>query len=60
MPLCWLQPQCIGCRDRNILQFYGAAVLPDQVMLVTEFMDRGDLGHALLADRNGTYSWYKW
>ena len=32
---------CVGCRDRNILQFLGASVMPEGIMLVTEFMEVG-------------------
>ena len=34
---------CVGCRDRNILQFLGASVMPEGIMLVTEFMEVGSL-----------------
>ena len=33
----------MGCRDRNILQFLGASVTPEGIMLVTEFMEVGSL-----------------
>ena len=32
-----------SCRDRNIVQFLGACVTDDQLMLVTEYMEGGDL-----------------
>eukprot|EP00891_Asterochloris_glomerata_P005380 jgi/Astpho2/5380/Aster-05923 len=46
-------------RDRNILQFLGASVTLQGIMLVTEFMESGDLGHALQRDQGGFLSWYK-
>eukprot|EP00884_Botryococcus_braunii_P010360 jgi/Botrbrau1/19325/Bobra.0073s0056.1 len=38
-----------GCRDRNIVQFYGACRDPasGRILLVTEYMEAGDLYHAL-------------
>ena len=37
--------ECVlcACRDRNILQFLGASVMPEGIMLVTEFMEVGSL-----------------
>ena len=39
-----------ACRDRNIVQFIGACHKDGQLMLVTEFMEGGDLHAALQAD----------
>ncbi|GAB4813247.1 hypothetical protein N2152v2_000293 [Parachlorella kessleri] len=52
------------CRDRNIVQFVGAAFDPscDQAMLVTEFMEAGDLWRALKwRDEQGrrVFGWYR-
>ena len=38
------------CRDRNIVQFLGTAVDREQALLVTEFMEAGDLHSALKRD----------
>eukprot|EP00891_Asterochloris_glomerata_P007287 jgi/Astpho2/7287/Aster-01593 len=47
------------CRHRNILQFYGVAVAGDEVMLITELMEGGDLGRALLRpESSALFSWY--
>ena len=35
-----------SCRDRNIVQFIGACIRDSEAMLVTEFMDLGDLWRA--------------
>ncbi|KAK9801331.1 hypothetical protein WJX73_005324 [Symbiochloris irregularis] len=52
-----------NCRDRNILQFYGAAVHGPEVLLVTEFCERGDLYHALGEQEGehtaGEFCWYR-
>ncbi|KAK9792477.1 hypothetical protein WJX73_002769 [Symbiochloris irregularis] len=46
-------------RHGNIVQFLGANLLAGQIMLVTEFMSRGDLWTALSVDHNQMLSWYK-
>ncbi|KAK9825465.1 hypothetical protein WJX81_005752 [Elliptochloris bilobata] len=51
-----------GCRDRNVVQFYGACLEPENgcIMIVTEYMEHGDLWHALQSFRkSGALSWYK-
>lgn len=48
-----------SCRDRNIVQFIGACLQPEQTMLVTEFMEGGDLYHAIANDSTGRFSWYR-
>ena len=35
-------------RDRNIVQFYGACIRLDNLMLVTEFMEVGALSRGLV------------
>lgn len=45
------------CRHNNIVQFYGAAVQENDVMLVTEYMPQGDLFHALQGPRSSYYRW---
>ncbi|KAK9801359.1 hypothetical protein WJX73_010330 [Symbiochloris irregularis] len=59
----WREIELIAsCRDRNILQFYGAAVNGTEVVLVTEFCENGDLYHAIAGQEgdhlNGTYCWH--
>ncbi|KAK9793506.1 hypothetical protein WJX73_010306 [Symbiochloris irregularis] len=59
----WREIELIAsCRDRNILQFYGAAVNGPEVLLVTEFCDRGDLYHAISDQETehveGELCWY--
>eukprot|EP00891_Asterochloris_glomerata_P006316 jgi/Astpho2/6316/Aster-08149 len=48
-----------SCKSPNIVQFYGASASQESVMLVTEFMENGDLGQAMQRDRKGVLSWYK-
>ena len=36
-----------GCRDKNIVQFYGACVSEGTLMMVTELMENGDLFSSL-------------
>ncbi len=47
------------CRDRNIVQFLGTAVDREQALLVTEFMEAGDLHSALRRDAGGGLLWYR-
>ena len=47
------------CRDRNIVQFLGSAVDREQALLVTEFMEAGDLHSALRRDAGGALLWYR-
>ena len=53
-------PAC-GCaqslRHVNIVQFLGAALAGDQIMLVTEYMPRGDLWRALSQDSASHFAW---
>ena len=49
-----------GCRDKNIVQFYGACVDQDQLMMVTELMENGDLFSALAdPERMPRVLWYR-
>ena len=46
--------------SENIVRFLGICICSDKVQLVTEYMDGGDLYHALQDDaRRGTLSWYQ-
>ncbi|CAL8471975.1 g11517 [Coccomyxa elongata] len=44
-------------RHVNIVQFLGASLAGDQIMLVTEYMPRGDLWRALSQDSTHHFSW---
>ncbi|KAK9819112.1 hypothetical protein WJX74_003168 [Apatococcus lobatus] len=44
-------------RHTNIVQFTGALIDPDQIVLATEFMPRGDLWHALRGDTQRLFAW---
>ncbi|KAK9801337.1 hypothetical protein WJX73_005762 [Symbiochloris irregularis] len=61
----WREIELIAsCRDANILQFYGACTSGAEVMLVTEFCDRGDLYHAIQDEAeeehcDGQFCWYQ-
>lgn len=44
-------------RHVNIVQFLGASMAGDQIMLVTEYMPRGDLWRALSQDSTHHFSW---
>lgn len=46
-----------SCRDRHVLNFLGACIVEGQIVLVTEFMESGDLWNALRKD-HGLWSWY--
>lgn len=46
-------------RDANVVQFFGAVVQGDDLMLVTELMDGGDLRYALTEDTTGKFRWYE-
>lgn len=46
-------------RDSNIVQFLGACLTVEKPLLVTEFMQGGDLYDAINRDRNGVLLWYK-
>lgn len=43
----------------QIVQFIGAHIDVEQIVLVTEFMPRGDLWHALSADHDRNFCWAK-
>lgn len=45
-----------GCRDVNIVQFVGASLTPDRTMLVTEYLEGGNLANNITA---GRVSWYR-
>ncbi|KAL4529628.1 hypothetical protein Ndes2437B_g08800 [Nannochloris sp. 'desiccata'] len=45
-----------GCRDANIVQFQGAYLGPDQTLLVTEYMEGGDLMANIAA---GRVTWWR-
>ena len=40
-----------SCRDANIVQFVGAVMQPDCTMLVTEYMEGGNLAQNIAAGR---------
>lgn len=44
-------------RHVNIVQFLGASLAGDQIMLVTEYMPRGDLWRALSQDSVHHFAW---
>ena len=44
-------------RHVNIVQFLGASLAGDQIMLVTEYMPRGDLWRALSQDSAHHFAW---
>ncbi|KAK9836929.1 hypothetical protein WJX81_000389 [Elliptochloris bilobata] len=46
-------------RHTNIVQFLGASSNPGQIMLVTEYLPRGDLWRALSKDSQHVFSWYR-
>ncbi|KAA6423450.1 MAG: cytochrome P450 [Trebouxia sp. A1-2] len=46
-----------SCRDHNIVQFVGACIQREQTMLITEFMEGGDLYHAIARDTLGRFAW---
>lgn len=48
-----------SCRDHNIVQFVGACIQREQTMLITEFMEGGDLYHAIAKDNLGRFAWYR-
>ncbi|KAL0034790.1 hypothetical protein WJX77_007383 [Trebouxia sp. C0004] len=48
-----------SCRDHNIVQFVGACIQRNQTMLITEFMEGGDLYHAIARDTLGRFAWYR-
>ncbi|KAL4437441.1 hypothetical protein ABPG75_004580 [Micractinium tetrahymenae] len=45
-----------ACRDVNIVQFIGAHLGPDQTMLVTEYLEGGNLANNISA---GRVTWYR-
>ena len=48
-----------SCHDRNIVQFIGACLQPDCTLMVMEYLEGGDLYHAIANDSIGRFSWYK-
>ncbi|KAK9807895.1 hypothetical protein WJX72_012418 [[Myrmecia] bisecta] len=44
-------------RDRNMVQFYGACVQPNNLMLVLEYMQGGDMRRALTNDKTDVLRW---
>ncbi|KAK9834180.1 hypothetical protein WJX81_006227 [Elliptochloris bilobata] len=44
--------------DRNIVNFVGAAIWDGVAVLVTDYMERGDLYQALAADGDRRFSWH--
>lgn len=46
-------------RDRNIVQFYGACVQTQCLLLVSELMEGGDLRRALNREDSAEWSWYR-
>ncbi|KAK9839800.1 hypothetical protein WJX81_002595 [Elliptochloris bilobata] len=53
-----------SCRHPNIVQFQGAAIPDGRLMLVTEYLARGDLWHALqrlpAEGGPGIFAWNRW
>lgn len=47
-----------GLRDHNVVQFLGVCYSKGRVMLVTEFMQGGDLWNALATQKSGRLNWY--
>jgi serine/threonine protein kinase len=47
-----------GLRHTNIVQFLGASLAAGQIMLVTEYLPRGDLWRALSNDAGHLFNWY--
>ncbi|KAK9831443.1 hypothetical protein WJX81_005925 [Elliptochloris bilobata] len=45
--------------DRNIVNFVGAAIWDGVAVLVTDFLERGDLYQALAADKERRFSWHR-
>ena len=45
--------------DRNLVQFYGACFAENNMLLVFELMDGGDLREALGDDSEGRLGWYQ-
>eukprot|EP00891_Asterochloris_glomerata_P005403 jgi/Astpho2/5403/Aster-x1291 len=45
------------CRHKNIITFYGVVRKPNEVLLVTELMELGDLGQAIRRDPE-TWGWH--
>ena len=45
--------------DRNLVQFYGACIAGNDLLLVLELMDGGDLKEALGDDSEGRLGWYQ-
>lgn len=43
----------------QIVQFYGAVIESDSLLLIMELMARGSLYDVLAQDNEGQYSWYK-
>ncbi|KAK9805399.1 hypothetical protein WJX73_000847 [Symbiochloris irregularis] len=50
-----------SCRDRHVVQFLGACMQNNKLMLVTEYLEGGNLAIALERDRSTPpkFSWYK-
>ncbi len=48
-----------SCHDRNIVQFIGACLQPDCTIMVMEYLEGGDLYHAIANDSTGRFSWYR-
>ncbi|BDA51135.1 probable serine/threonine-protein kinase STY8 at C-terminar half [Coccomyxa sp. Obi] len=49
-----------SCHDRNIVQFIGACLQEGQTILVQEYMENGDLFHAIAEDtQSKRFGWYR-
>ncbi|KAK9902754.1 hypothetical protein WJX75_004977 [Coccomyxa subellipsoidea] len=49
-----------SCHDRNIVQFIGACLQEGQTILVQEYMENGDLFHAIAEDSAAQrFGWYR-
>lgn len=48
-----------SCRDGNIVQFLGASQTEHQTLMITEYMENGDLFTAFRNDTTGSLLWYR-
>jgi serine/threonine protein kinase len=48
-----------SCHDKNIVQFIGACLTVGQTILVTEFLENGDLYKAINSQQGNRYHWYR-
>lgn len=48
----------MNLRHANIVQFYGAVIEDEQLLLITEYMPRGSLYDLIAKDTEGKLTWY--